>query len=172
MFRLTADERRLLQDLRKKHPALQHKVDAEAEAEGEGITFGQHISDIVASTIGSWAFIIIQSVILVIWMIINVVAMRFRWDPYPFILLNLVLSFQAAFTAPIIMMSQNRQAERDRAEQQHDFDINIKAELEIEALHQKFDVMREAEILRLLDLVESLCSHLEVARGQQNSQPA
>jgi uncharacterized membrane protein len=78
------------------------------------------------------------------------------WDPYPFILLNLLLSFQAAYAAPIIMMAQNRQADIDRRKAEMDYDVNLKAELEIELLHQKMDLMREQEIKRLTELVEEL----------------
>tara|TARA_R110000868_G_scaffold143290_2_gene361318 strand:- start:1025 stop:1525 length:501 start_codon:yes stop_codon:yes gene_type:complete len=164
MVKLTDEERALLQELRKKRPALSYKKKA---AQAKDISLGQHVSDVVATTVGSWTFIITQSVLLVIWMTVNVVGAIYRWDPYPFILLNLVLSFQAAFTAPIIMMSQNRQAERDRKEQQHDFDINIKAELEIEALHQKLDLLREVEILKLTSLIEGLCNRLDDAEARQ-----
>lgn len=159
MVKLTAEDRALLLELRKTRSERRRKKNAGAAAER---SFGQRVSDVVARAVGSWTFILVQSGLLVLWMIANVAMWIYHWDPYPFILLNLVLSFQAAFTAPIIMMSQNRQAERDRAEQQHDFDINIKAELEIEALHQKLDVLREVEILKLTGLVESLCSRLDV----------
>ncbi|MES1990178.1 MAG: DUF1003 domain-containing protein [Pseudomonadota bacterium] len=168
MVKLTNEERDLLNELRKKRPALTYKKTVD-KRKGEGRTTGQVVSDAVATTVGSWKFIIIQSVILVIWMAANVTGFIFHWDPYPFILLNLVLSFQAAFTAPIIMMSQNRQAERDRAEQQHDFDINIKAELEIEALHQKLDVLREVEMIKLTELLENLCNRLD---ANDNKKPA
>jgi uncharacterized membrane protein len=118
--------------------------------------FGERISDSVAALVGSWPFIIVQSIILVIWMALNVTAYVQRWDPYPFILLNLALSFQAAYAAPIIMMSQNRQAAIDRNEAKHDYDINIKAELEIELLHQKIDLLRETEIQELTRTIRSL----------------
>jgi uncharacterized membrane protein len=107
---------------------------------------GDRVSDWVAATMGSWRFIIIQSVILLVWIILNVTAYVQRWDPYPFILLNLALSFQAAYAAPFIMMSQNRQAAIDRNAAQHDYTINAKAELEIELLHQKLDLLRETEV--------------------------
>tara|TARA_R110000868_G_C10644310_1_gene744403 strand:- start:166 stop:684 length:519 start_codon:yes stop_codon:yes gene_type:complete len=158
MVMLSDEERTLLQELRKKRPARSYK---KKSTEIKSRSFGQNVSDALATGIGSWTFILIQSGLLVLWMIANVAMWVYHWDPYPFILLNLALSFQAAFTAPIIMMSQNRQAERDRAEQQHDFDINIKAELEIEALHQKLDVLREVEILKLTGLVENLCNRLD-----------
>ncbi|MCU0887086.1 MAG: DUF1003 domain-containing protein [Rubritepida sp.] len=116
----------------------------------------QRIADRVTGLIGSWRFIAVQSVLLALWIAVNVTAYVAAWDPYPFILLNLLLSFQAAYTAPIIMMSQNRQAEIDRAHAEHDYRINVKAELEIESLHAKIDALREQEILRLIGLVEQL----------------
>jgi uncharacterized membrane protein len=105
---------------------------------------------------GSWSFIIIQSTILLIWIMLNVTAWVRNWDPYPFILLNLALSFQAAYAAPFIMMSQNRQQDIDRQSAEHDYQINIKAELEIEALHQKLDALRETEVLALTTAVQEL----------------
>jgi uncharacterized membrane protein len=121
---------------------------------------GDRISDGVAATVGSWGFIIIQSIVLVIWMALNVSAYVRQWDPYPFILLNLVLSFQAAYAAPFIMMSQNRQAAIDRAEAKGDYNVNVKAELEIELLHQKIDLLRETEVLELIRLIRSLEARL------------
>ena len=123
-------------------------------------THGALIADWVAKTVGSWRFIIVQSVILGIWIILNLIAFADHWDPYPFILLNLVLSFQAAYAAPIIMMSQNRQSEIDRRHAEHDYRINVKAELEIELLHNKIDALREQEILKLINIIERLSSHL------------
>src|SRR6185312_12061703 len=120
------------------------------------LTLGQRIADIVASNMGSWRFIIIQSIILTFWIILNITAWVERWDPYPFILLNLALSFQAAYAAPFIMMSQNRQQDIDRQAAEHDYQVNIKAELEIELLHQKIDELREKEVLNLSDSVKQL----------------
>ena len=105
---------------------------------------------------GSWTFIIIQSVILLVWVMLNVLAWVKAWDPYPFILLNLALSFQAAYAAPIIMMSQNRQQDIDRKAAENDYRINIKAELEIELLHHKLDSLREQEVLELTKVVREL----------------
>jgi uncharacterized membrane protein len=120
------------------------------------VTLGERIADSVAATMGSWRFIIIQSVILLIWIVLNLTAYVQQWDPYPFILLNLALSFQAAYAAPFIMMSQNRQAAIDRAAAEHDYDINRKAELEIELLHQKLDLLRETEVSELIQIIRSL----------------
>jgi uncharacterized membrane protein len=121
---------------------------------------GQKIADQVAATMGSWPFIIIQTGILFVWIILNVTAFVEKWDPYPFILLNLALSFQAAYAAPFIMMSQNRQQDIDRKEAENDHQINIKAELEIELLHQKVDELREKEVLMLTQAVKDLTALL------------
>ncbi|MDB5692921.1 MAG: hypothetical protein JWO81_1984 [Alphaproteobacteria bacterium] len=127
-----------------------------AEPHGPPPTAGQTIADAVAATMGSWPFIIIQTTILAFWILLNVVAWIRHWDPYPFILLNLALSFQAAYAAPFIMMSQNRQADVDRRHAQDDYKINIKAELEIELLHQKLDQLRETEVQYLTKAVNDL----------------
>ena len=113
---------------------------------------GDRAADLVAQIVGSWGFIIGQSVLLVIWIILNITAWIQHWDPYPFILMNLFLSMQAAFTAPIIMMSQNRQADRDRLEAHNDFLINKEAEEEIRAILVHLEAQNEAlaEIHRLL----------------------
>jgi len=124
------------------------------------VTPGAALADWVAETVGSWRFILIQSVVLAIWIALNVIAFVKHWDPYPFILLNLVLSFQAAYAAPIIMMSQNRQSEIDRRNAQNDYRINVKAELEIELLHNKIDALREQEIVQLLNIIQRLSAHL------------
>ena len=94
-------------------------------------TAGQKAADKIAQVMGSWNFLIMQSIILALWVVFNILAFINHWDLYPFILLNLFLSLQAAYTAPIIMMSQNRQAERDRLEAHNDYNINLKAEEEV-----------------------------------------
>ena len=124
-------------------------------------TRGQRLADAVAATIGSWRFILFQSVAIVLWITGNVMTGRGAWDPYPFILLNLLLSFQAAYTAPTIMMSQNRQSELDRKHAETDYEINVKAELEIELLHEKIDFMKEQELLALTEAVRDLSKKLD-----------
>ncbi|WP_417309633.1 DUF1003 domain-containing protein [Devosia sp.] len=119
-------------------------------------SFGARAADRIAAIVGSWHFILIQSVLLALWLVLNSIAWMQHWDPYPFILLNLALSFQAAFTAPILMMAQNRQSEVDRQKAQLDYDVNLKSELDIGALHQKLDLLREQDISRLIGLVEVL----------------
>lgn len=113
-------------------------------------TFGQRVADRVASFGGSWPFIIIAVSLIGAWILVNVRQSGF--DPFPFILLNLVLSCLAALQAPIIMMSQNRQAARDRIDAQHDYEVNLKAEMEIVALHTKLDEIREHKWSELLTL--------------------
>lgn len=114
------------------------------EVEEEQMTFGQRVADKVADTIGSWPFIIIQSIILAIWITLNGLAWIHHWDPYPFILLNLMLSFQAAYAGPVIMMSQNRQAAKDRLAAEIDHQVNTKAELEIGNLMLRLDELEKA----------------------------
>ncbi|MBI2260579.1 MAG: DUF1003 domain-containing protein [Caulobacterales bacterium] len=101
------------------------------------------VADAIARALGSWTFILIQTSVLLVWVAINITAFLARWDPYPFILLNLALSFQAAYSAPLIMMSQNRQAAADRREAEGDYRTNLKAELEVELLHCKLDQIAE-----------------------------
>ena len=155
-------EVRLLIELR----ALRKRLRGQAQQlPPDGLTLGQRIADRVASTMGSWTFIVAQSVLLLFWVILNITAYVQRWDPYPFILLNLALSFQAAYAAPFIMMSQNRQQDIDRKKAENDYQINIKAELEIEQLHQKIDEMREREILTLTQAIAELTAHLRADRA-------
>ncbi len=118
------------------------------------LTFGQRVADGVAAMMGSWSFIIGQSVILFAWVVLNVVAYVDHWDPYPFILLNLALSFQAAYAAPFIMISQNRQAERDRHQAEEDYRTNLEAERRIEALQVAIAALEANKLDRILELLE------------------
>lgn len=109
-----------------------------AVADDSSITFGQRVADKVASFGGSWTFIILFVTFLLVWIAINILLLANKgWDPYPFILLNLILSCVAALQAPVIMMSQNRQGEKDRDKAQSDYMVNLKSELEIRMLHEK-----------------------------------
>ncbi len=114
------------------------------EEEEERLTFGAHIADKVAAFGGSWTFIIVFAVVLLLWVGLNVYMATHAFDPYPFILLNLVLSMLAAIQAPVIMMSQNRQAAKDRLKADLDYEVNLKAELEVAQLHNKVDRLYEA----------------------------
>jgi uncharacterized membrane protein len=120
-----------------------------------GLTFGQRVADRVAAFGGSWTFIMTFCALLVIWVATNsfiLVARGPVFDPYPYILLNLFLSMLAALQAPVIMMSQNRQVAKDRMDAAHDYEVNLKAELEILGLHQKLDALREQQWGDLLAL--------------------
>jgi uncharacterized membrane protein len=152
-------EERLLAELRNLRKGL--RKGGKAEKAAEQLTFGQRIADKVAATMGSWPFIIVQSLILLVWIVLNVTAFVEKWDPYPFILLNLALSFQAAYAAPFIMMSQNRQQDIDRKEAENDHQINVKAELEIELLHEKVDALRQKEVLMLTQAIADLTDLLK-----------
>jgi uncharacterized membrane protein len=153
-------EQRLLAELR----ALRRRLRESGVGREAQLTVGQKIADTVAATMGSWRFIIIQSIILLVWIVLNITAYVQQWDPYPFILLNLALSFQAAYAAPFIMMSQNRQQDIDRKSAENDYQVNIKAELEIELLHQKIDQLRETEVLQLTQAVKDLTALLQQSK--------
>ena len=128
----------------------------------DSLGFGERLADKVASGMGSWRFIIIQTIIVVVWMTLNVIGFTHHWDVYPFILLNLVFSTQAAYAAPIIMMAQNRQSERDRAQAQADYQTNIEAKKEIESLQ----ILLSKIELEKLDLIITL---LQEAKEQKKS---
>jgi uncharacterized membrane protein len=127
----------------------------------EKLTFGQKLADRFAQVIGSWRFILIQSVMLAIWITLNITAYIFHWDPYPFILLNLAMSFQAAYAAPILMMSQNRQSEKDHEQAKNDYEVNLKAELEIMQLHDKFNELRDSLLADLVSMQQRQIEMLE-----------
>ena len=141
------------------------KISSHVQDAALGLTAGQKISDIVAKTVGSWKFIIIQSISIFAWITYSSINNANTWDPYPFILLNLMLSFQAAYTAPAIMMSQNRLSEIDRQQASNDFEINVKAELEIELLHKKIDMIKEKDLFLLMEAVEALSKKLDNMRN-------
>jgi len=161
-------EQQLLAKLRAARRARREAV-ASAAPDSPRLTFGQTVADRVAATMGSWTFIIVQSFILLVWIVLNIAAYMEHWDPYPFILLNLALSFQAAYAAPFIMMSQNRQQEIDRQAATSDYQINVKAELEIELLHQKIDELRQTEVLHLTEVVHQLADMLQKAENRASS---
>jgi uncharacterized membrane protein len=154
----TQQELKILESLRehrRRHrQSYPHQTKLHTDGPSE-LTLGQKISDRVAKAVGSWKFIIGQTICIIGWISFNSINNN-QWDPYPFILLNLFLSFQAAYTAPAIMMSQNRQADIDRQQANNDFEVNVKAELEIELLHQKIDMMKEKELAMLIATVQKL----------------
>jgi uncharacterized membrane protein len=131
------------------------------EVINEQLTLGQRVADWVVALVGSWGFIISQSTLLCLWALLNLTAWMRHWDPYPFILMNLVLSLQAAYTAPMIMMSQNRQAARDRIEAHNDYQINLKAEIEIRTIMEALNAQNIA--------IAELHAMIEESRGRNHS---
>lgn len=122
----------------------------------ESLSFGSRIADSVANGMGSWSFIIIQTILVAFWMGLNIVAFCYHWDVYPFILLNLVFSTQAAYAAPIIMMAQNRQNERDRVQAQNDYQTNIDAKIEIEALAIKLNKLEVEKLDKIITMLNEM----------------
>lgn len=126
------------------------------EKHRSSFSYGDKIADAVANGMGSWRFIIWQTIIVFIWMALNIIAYIGHWDPYPFILLNLIFSTQAAYAAPIIMMSQNRQNARDREQALQDYHTNSEAKKEIEALQLCLSKMESEKLDRILFLLEEM----------------
>jgi uncharacterized membrane protein len=152
-------ERQRIRHMHRHKPVVNiNKVDADK------LTTGQRIADRLATVMGSWAFIIVQSIILTFWICLNVVAYINHWDPYPFILLNLALSFQAAYAAPIIMMSQNRQAAKDRLMAEQDYEINLKAEDELKSIMNHLEQQDEV----MLDILRRMEGQHQVIMGKLN----
>ncbi|MBN9294873.1 MAG: DUF1003 domain-containing protein [Flavobacteriia bacterium] len=146
-------------DAIKNNSILSENIQDEMEAE---LTIGQKIADRVAAFGGSWTFIITFFSFIIVWMSINVWCLTTKsFDPYPFILLNLILSCLAAIQAPIIMMSQNRQEQKDRQRSEHDYKINLKAELEIKLLSEKIDHLLVHQNNKLLEIQEVQIDYLE-----------
>ena len=146
---LTSTEDAVIESLRE-HEVLSRNVDPQYDA---SLSPGQRLADRVAAFGGSWRFITIFALVLGIWIVINtVVLIGHPYDPYPFILLNLILSCLAALQAPVIMMSQNRQEAKDRVRAEHDYQVNLKAEIEIRQLHIKLDQLMNHSWQRLLEI--------------------
>jgi uncharacterized membrane protein len=146
---LTATENAVIENLRE-HEVLARNINPEFDQE---LSVGQRLADKVAAFGGSWRFIILFGLILGVWIVINsYVLLQRPYDPYPFILLNLILSCLAALQAPIIMMSQNRQEAKDRLRAEHDYQVNLKAEIEIRQLHVKLDQLMNHSWQRLLEI--------------------
>jgi uncharacterized membrane protein len=144
----TDEERRILRAVLQRSPVPRGRETTTEEPQ----TFGQRLADRVTNSIGSWPFIIVQSVILLVWIVVNTIAWRQHWDPYPFILLNLFLSFQAAYAAPIIMMSQNRQNAKDREKAEADYVVDRQAEIDIATVHVRLDELIDRQWTTLLDV--------------------
>jgi uncharacterized membrane protein len=150
---ISEEEYQLILDLRDRSPAQNPPK--------LSLTLGERIADRVAAVMGSWTFIIAQSILLAIWVTLNIVTVVQHWDPYPFILLNLMLSFQAAYAAPVVMMSQNRLSAIDRRDAKHDYEVNLKSELEIELLQDKISLLQGSEIVALKNMLTLQQQQLE-----------
>ncbi len=122
------------------------------------LNFGQVLADKLALAMGSWPFIIVQTVLIMLWVIFNFVGYIYHWDPYPFILLNLLFSVQAAYAAPVIMMSQNRQSERDRHQALEDYQTNVEAKKEIEELQMALSRIENNKLDEIVRLLKELNS--------------
>jgi len=134
---------------------------------------GQRLADGIARVGGSWSFILAFLAFLVIWTVINTVILMTRaFDPYPFVFLNLILSMLAAIQAPIIMMSQNRQAEHDRLDAAHDYEVNLKSEIEIMALHDKLDQLRNDQLVTILARIERLAEDIQRLESRRKGRAA
>ncbi|MBN9235974.1 MULTISPECIES: DUF1003 domain-containing protein [Phyllobacteriaceae] len=154
---LTEGERRVLQS------AIERKTVARdtTRPHKEAARLGDRVADAVARIGGSWNFIIGFLVFLAAWTALNsLLLLSGAFDPYPYIFLNLILSMLAAIQAPVIMMSQNRQAERDRIDAAHDYEVNLKAEIEIMALHEKLDELRHSQIVGMCDDIARISSQV------------
>lgn len=159
---LTSTEAEVIESLRE-HELVARNVDSQYEAK---LGFGERLADRVAGFGGSWRFIIMFGAILVLWIAVNTIILVKRpYDPYPFILLNLVLSCLAALQAPIIMMSQNRQEAKDRIRAEHDYQVNLKAEIEIRQLHIKLDQLMNHSWQRLLEIQQVQMDLMEDVAG-------
>ncbi|HEV7700808.1 MAG TPA: DUF1003 domain-containing protein [Pyrinomonadaceae bacterium] len=148
---LSESDRRVLDHYGDRRP-ITHDTNEEFDSQA---TFGQRLADKVASFGGSWTFISLFAVVLATWIVMNGVILArsgSTFDPYPYILLNLFLSMLASIQAPIILMSQNRQSVKDRLNAAHDYQVNLKAELEILSLHQKIDELRETKWSELIEI--------------------
>ena len=137
----------------------------------EQSTFGQRLADRVTAFGGSWTFISLFGAVLFLWILLNallLIKLGSTFDPYPYILLNLGLSMLAAVQAPIILMSQNREADKDRLSAEHDYEVNLKAELEIMALHEKVDLLREKQWKELISIQQEQLKLLSQSMGGLN----
>jgi uncharacterized membrane protein len=143
---LTERERAVFRRLISRH-AIAHDSNQSFDAK---LTSSQRLADKVAEFGGSWTFIILFGIVLAVWVAGNLLAATRAFDPYPFIFLNLILSMLAAVQAPVIMMSQNRHAAKDRVDAAHDYEVNLKAEIEIMALHDKLDELRNTDLKSLV----------------------
>jgi uncharacterized membrane protein len=172
--KLTKQEKHVAHHITERTPISENVI----QDYSEQLTFGQRMADRVATFGGSWAFIIIFMFVLVMWIVLNsfilIKLQNSSFDPYPYIFLNLILSMLAAIQAPIIMMSQNRQAYKDRLGAEHDYEVNLKSELEIIALHEKVDSLKQEQWRELISIQEEQLKLLgqlveELKKNKRNS---
>ncbi|WP_159567452.1 DUF1003 domain-containing protein [Budvicia diplopodorum] len=157
--------RNQLAKLRKQSKAEHEELLADPTACEREASFGEHLADVITSAIASWTFILIQSTIIIAWTIYNLIFKKSGFDPYPFVLLNLFLSFQAAYTAPAIMMSQKRQSMNDSRRNEIESDVNVKTDLELYALHEKIDDIKDKEIAEIKAMMKELIEEMRKGRG-------
>ena len=145
------------------------KISVSPESEKEKYTLGQRAADVIAKFAGSWAFIFSFTGVLVLWMIVNTLLAAKAFDPFPFILLNLVLSCVAAIQAPLIMMSQNRQEEKDRRRAENDYKVNLKTEIMIEDIHGKMNriLARQAILMKLMKIDENTMKQITLEMQEE-----
>ncbi len=161
---MDSESRRQLQELRRQSKQEHEELLADpAECEPE-TTFGQRMADVITGGIATWTFILAQSAIIIVWTTYNLFSRKSGFDPYPFVLLNLFLSFQAAYTAPAIMMSQKRQNMNDSRRAEIESNVNVKTDLELYALHEKIDMMKDKDIAELKHTVSELLEELKKLR--------
>lgn len=144
-----------------KFPRIRNPLKNWHQQHTDELSFGDRLADSVANGMGSWRFIIIQTLIVLLWMGLNAMGFVYHWDAYPFILLNLLFSTQAAYAAPIIMMAQNRQSDRDRAQANADYQTNIDAKTEIENLQLRLDKIEEEKLDRIIQLLEEMKQNMK-----------
>ncbi|HRO00114.1 MAG TPA: DUF1003 domain-containing protein [Nitrobacter sp.] len=164
---LTCAQRNVLEHTLERQPVTR---DTNAAFQNR-LSVGDRLADGMARTGGSWGFIAGFAVFLVLWLLGNLWLAGRAFDTYPFIFLNLVLSMLAAIQAPIILMSQNRQTEHDRIDAAHDYEVNLKAEIEIMALHDKLDQLRNEQLIALLDRIEALGEDVRRLQRDQQTGP-
>lgn len=163
---LREEERRIIEMLRR-HGNVARNVEETFE---EQMSVGDRMADRLAELVGSWSFILTFLALIAVWVVLNATQLLFHaFDPYPYILLNLFLSLLAGIQAPVIMMSQNRQEDRDRLHAENDYEVNLKAELEIEQLHGKMDELRQRQWQELLEIqdrqIQLLHQQIELLQG-------
>ncbi len=165
---LTSLDQEVIESLQQ-HELLTENIEKQFERK---LTFGEHLSDKIAEFGGSWKFIITFGSVIVVWIVLNVLLLLNRgFDPYPFILLNLILSCLAALQAPVIMMSQNRAEARDRLRAENDYKVNLKAELEIRHLHEKIDHLLRKQYNRLFEIQQIQIELLEEISQRKRGAP-